>query len=449
MSEYSVDTRLGLFPITTQIETTAGVERLTIAGNDVGGLAEQYGTPLYLYDLASMNAAVETYCEALGAHYPGEWGLTYAGKAWLCTATAQWVHQQGLWVDCSSRGEMAIAVAAKVPRERILLHGVNKRPADLVAALAVAGTLVVDSLVELERVIEAAQETRPPLPKVWLRLRPGLAVETHAYRQTGQEDSKFGMGQAEVLEAARLCRQHRLPLTGLHFHQGSQFRDPAPIGPALDGVLDLMEGLQAESQWSPEVICPGGGWAVAYHEDELPHPPISEYVKFVTERLVAGCQRRGLTLPRLQLEPGRSLVARAGVAVYRVGLVKRSAQRRWLLLDGGLTDNPRPALYGTRYSALPVEQLRRPAHGPAWLGGPYCESGDVLIENLPLPRVQAGELMAVPMSGAYHLSMASNYNGACRPAVLWLKDASAYLIQRREEEHDLVRRDIAYDFAGT
>ncbi|MGD9146909.1 MAG: diaminopimelate decarboxylase [Anaerolineae bacterium] len=445
MSEYSVNKRLGLFPISTEIETTGGMERLTIAGNDLGELAEQYGTPLYVYDLATMNAAVETYREALAAYYPGEWGLTYAGKAWLCIATARWVHQQDLWVDCSSRGEMAIAVAAKTPRERILLHGVNKGMADLAAALAVAGTLVVDSLVELERVIDAAQETRAPLPKVWLRLRPGLAVDTHAYRQTGQEDSKFGMDQAEVREATRLCRQHSLPLTGLHFHQGSQFRDPAPIGPALDGMLELMEGLKAEGQWAPEVVCPGGGWAVAYHEDELPHPPIKDYVKFVAERLTEGCHSRGLALPRLQLEPGRSLVARAGVAVYRVGLVKRSAQRRWLLLDGGLTDNPRPALYGTRYSALPAGQPRRPVHGPAWLGGPHCESGDVLIEDLPLPRVQAGELMVVPMSGAYHLSMASNYNGACKPAVLWLKEASAYLIQRREEEQDLVRRDLAYD----
>jgi diaminopimelate decarboxylase len=161
----------------------------------------------------------------------------------------------------------------------------------------------------------------------------------------------------------------------------------------------------------------------------------------VADCLVAGCRRRGLALPRLQLEPGRSIVARAGVALYRVGTVKHTRHRRWLLLDGGLVDNPRPALYGARYSALPVAQPQRPAAGPAWLGGPYCESSDVLIEALPLPEVQPGELIAVPVSGAYQLSMASNYNGACRPAVLWLRAGQAQLMQRREELDDLISRD--------
>jgi diaminopimelate decarboxylase len=445
VSEYDVGKRLGLFPISAEIEEAAGTERLTVAGHDLGDLAEKYGTPLYLYDLTTMHAALEAYREALAAFYPGEWGITYAGKAWLCVATAQWVHRQGLWLDCSGSGEMAVAAVGQVQREEIVLHGVNKGAADLASALSQAGTLVVDNLAELRRLIDAVQGSTAPLPKIWLRIRPGLAVATHAYTQTGQEDSKFGMGRSEVLEAVQICRQQGLPLTGLHFHQGSQFRDPTPIGPALNGVLDLMASLQAEGSWSPEVLCPGGGWAVAYHEDELPHPPIGEYVKFVAERVVEGCRSRGLALPRLQLEPGRSLVARAGLALYRVGLVKQTANRRWLLLDGGLTDNPRPALYGVRYSALPVAQPQRAEQGPAWLGGPHCESGDVLIEDLPLPEVQAGELIAVPMSGAYQLSMASNYNGARRPAVLLLTTTAAYLVQRREEMSDLIRRDIALE----
>ncbi len=158
-------------------------------------------------------------------------------------------------------------------------------------------------------------------------------------------------------------------------------------------------------------------------------------------RSVAGCQRRQINLPRLQLEPGRSLVARAGVAVYRLGAVKHSASRRWLLIDGGMADNPRPALYGARYSALPVISPDRPASTPAWFGGPFCESGDVLIEDLPMPEMQPGELIAVPVSGAYHLSMGSNYNGACKPAVLWLDLGQALLIQERETPQDLLRRD--------
>jgi diaminopimelate decarboxylase len=181
---------------------------------------------------------------------------------------------------------------------------------------------------------------------------------------------------------------------------------------------------------------------VAYHESELPQPSIETYVNFVCEKVVTGCRQRDLPLPRLQLEPGRGLVARAGVAIYRLGTVKESANRRWLLLDGGLADNPRPALYQARYSALPVSDPGRPQKGPAWLGGPFCESGDVLIEALPMPATAPGELIAVPVSGAYQLSMASNYNGARKPAVLMLQDGTARLIQRRETLEDLVRRDM-------
>jgi diaminopimelate decarboxylase len=229
--------------------------------------------------------------------------------------------------------------------------------------------------------------------------------------------------------------------TGLHFHQGSHFRDPAPLGPALDVALDLIARLRAEAGWLPDILCPGGGWGVAYHEDELPGPPIEDYVDFIVRHLVDGCRRRGLPLPHLRLEPGRSLVARAGLALYRLGVTKVAGGRRWLLLDGGLADNVRPALYGARYSALPVHELHRPAAGPAWLGGPYCESGDVLICDLPLPELAPGELVAVPVSGAYQLSMASNYNGACRPAVVWLRPGGAHLVQTREQVADLYRRD--------
>jgi diaminopimelate decarboxylase len=445
MDKYSVSARLALFPDTTRVETRSEPERLSIADCDLVELAEQYGTPLYLYDQATLDSTVESYRKVLAASYPREWGITYAGKAWLCVAMAQWVQQRSLWLDCTGSGELAVAAAAKVPRETILVHGVNKSTADLSAALSMAGTIVVDNLGELERLIDLAQGTAGPLPDLWLRMRPGLAVETHAYTQTGQENSKFGMSQTEAPDAVRLCRQHGLSLVGLHFHLGSQFRDLSPLGLALDRLLDLMATLQAGSRWVPTVVCPGGGWGVAYHEDELPHPCLEGYVNFLADRLVEGCRHRELALPRLFLEPGRSLVARAGVAVYRIGTIKRTAERRWLLLDGGLADNPRPALYGTRYSALPVQRPRRPAPGLAWVAGPYCESSDVLIEALPFPEVQAGELLAVPMSGAYHLSMASNYNGAGKPAVLWLHRGAARLVQRREEAHDLVSRDIALD----
>ena len=431
--------RLQLFPDTTHLVQQAEEAQLTIAGCNLIDLASQYGTPLYLYDRATMDLAVETYRRAL-AGYPGHCGITYAGKAFFNLAIAQWAAQNDLLLDCTGAGEIHVAVCASVPREKILVHGVNKSPADLQAAVTQAGTIVVDNLSELERLVEMAIEAA--LPDLWLRLRPGLAVDTHAHTQTGQANSKFGMSAAELSQAVERCLAAGLPLTGVHFHQGSHFHDPSPLIPAIETALELLLTIRNLSGWFPQVLCTGGGWGVPYHESELPHPTIGDYVRTITDTLRKGCSRRDLPLPRLQLEPGRSLVARAGVALYRVGAVKTSDTRRWLLLDGGMVDNPRPALYGSRYSALPVREPERLISGPAWLAGPYCESGDILIHDLLMPEVQPGELIAIPVSGAYQLSMSSNYNGARRPAVLWLENGNARLIQRRETLDDLLRRDI-------
>ena len=434
--------RLDLFPITTKISATPNGRGLTIADCDLRALAEQYGTPLYLYDRATLDHAAATYRAALARHYSSNAAITYAGKAGLNLALAQWTQSQKLWLDCTGAGELHIAATAQVSRKRILVHGVNKGPADIAAAVKHGGVIVVDNLTELARIAAHITQVEHPIPELWLRVRPGLAVDTHAFRQTGQEDSKFGMSLAEAVSAVATCKEHNLALTGLHFHQGSHFHDPTPIGPALETVLDLMEELRSQSGWVPQTLCPGGGWGVAYHEDDLPQPSIAAYVEFVAATLTTGCRARDLPLPLLQLEPGRSLVARGGVALYRVGAVKQTANRRWLLIDGGMADNIRPGFYGARYSALPVTGPDRAPIGSAWLAGPYCESGDVMIEDLPLPDIGVGELLAVPASGAYHLGMSSNYNGATKPAVLWLDDGKAHVIQRRESLDDLVARDI-------
>jgi diaminopimelate decarboxylase len=247
------------------------------------------------------------------------------------------------------------------------------------------------------------------------------------------------MDGEELMEAVLFCRKQSLPLTGLHFHQGSQFRDPAPLKPAIELALDLANqiGFSGKCHFSP-----GGGWGVAYHEDELPQPEIEPYIKLIAKTIVQTCKQLGLDLPHLHLEPGRSIVARAGVAIYRVNIIKRQGGRTWLLVDGGMADNPRYALYGARYSALTVASPGRERSERVYIAGPYCESGDVLIEDLLMPKVEEGELIAVPMSGAYHLSMSSNYNGARRPAVVWLENGKSQLIQRRETTDDLTRRDI-------
>jgi len=431
--------RLALFPVSTKIEN----DSLTIAGHDLASLADRYLTPLYIYDRATLDLSARTYIDALSAHYPAPSRVTYAGKAFLCKAIAAWTQTHGFFVDCTGQGEIGIAVAAGVPREHILVHGVNKSLDDLQSAIEHAGTIVVDNLTELKTLesdsLLSNLRKRASAFQILLRLLPGVAVHTHhVATQTGQHDSKFGMTREEILEAAEYCKEHNLPLAGIHFHQGSNFRDPEPLIPAIDMALDLAKEIGFSGEWH---FCPGGGWGLAYHEDELPNPSIESYVRGIAESVVEGCQARGLDLPHLHLEPGRSLIAQAGVAIYRVGAVKRRGDRTWLLTDGGMADNPRFALYGARYSCLPVQAPGRERSGRASVAGPYCESGDVVIEDLPMPKVEEGELIAIPVAGAYHLSMSSNYNGARRPAVLMLEAGKAELIQRRETIEDLLCRD--------
>lgn len=429
--------RLKLFPDSTTVQN----DSLFIAGHSLASLAAEHGTPLYIYDRATLNASAKSYADALSAYYPAPSHVTYAGKAFLCKAIAEWTQEHGLYVDCTGEGEIAIAVAANVKREHILVHGVNKSEADLKSALQHAGTIVVDNLTELHR-IKSLLTNYPPsssVPNLWLRLLPGVAVHTHhVATQTGQHDSKFGMTRDEIRAAAILCKEHDLPLKGLHFHQGSNFRDPEPLIPAIEMALDLAKEIGFSGEWH---FCPGGGWGVAYHEDELPNPSVESYVRGISESVIEGCQARGLGLPHLHLEPGRSLVARAGVAVYRVGAVKRRGEKTWLLIDGGMADNPRFALYGARYSCLPVSTVGLDEEASrVSIAGPYCESGDIVVEDLPMPQVQEGALIAIPVAGAYHLSMSSNYNGARRPAVLMLEEGNASLILERETTDDLLKK---------
>nr|MDQ3006983.1 diaminopimelate decarboxylase [Chloroflexota bacterium] len=420
-----------------------------------------------IYDRATMDASVAAYKGALRDYYPGPSEITYAGKAFLCKAIAQWTQEHNLWLDCTGEGEIAIAVAGGVPRERMLVHGVNKSYADLESALRHAGTIVVDNLTELKRIHVALSDSEGSLPKtsktlpgteppgrrrsqrtlpqsditLWLRLLPGVSVDTHhAHTQTGQHESKFGMTRAEILEAADFCKEHDLPLKGIHFHQGSNFRDASPLIKAIEIGLDIAKEIGLNEDWH---FSPGGGWGVAYHEDELPQPDTDEYVRIIADRVIEGCQARGLTLPHLHLEPGRSLIARAGVAIYKVGAIKRRGDKVWILTDGGMTDNPRYAMYGARYSCLTVAGVERESSDVVSIAGPYCESGDVVIENLSMSKVEEGELIAIPVAGAYHLSMSSNYNGARKPAVLLLEEGNAKLIVERETTEDLLRRDLS------
>jgi diaminopimelate decarboxylase len=428
-------TRLPLFPDNTTIEN----HTLVIAGHNLVQIAEEFGTPLYVYDRETMDRSVATYRDSLASSFPGPAFITYAGKAYLCTALAQWTQKHNLWLDCTGEGETAQALAGHVPREHLVAHGVNKSYKDLNSATRYAGTIVIDNLSELHRFASLLSHSDSFVPDIWLRLQPGLSVDTHVYTQTGHGSSKFGMEPEDLLEAARFCQGHGLPLQGIHFHLGSQFRDPAPLEPAIALALDIAKRIGFSDAWH---FSPGGGWAVAYHEDELPHPDPETYIRIISKAVQAGCQKNHLPLPHLHLEPGRSIVARAGVAIYCVNTVKRQGSRTWLLIDGGLGDNPRFALYKQRYSCLPLAAPERDNIERVHIAGPYCESGDILIEDLPMPKIEEGEFIAVPVSGAYQLSMSSNYNGARRPAVLWLEQGEIQLIQRRETKDDLLVRDF-------
>ncbi len=429
--------RLALFPLRARVCKKAGISQLCLDGHSLAGLAEKFGTPLYVYHQGTLDEAATAYLQALATYYPAPGHLTYAGKAFLAPQMANWAARRGLWVDCTGAGEIALARAGNLPRHQLLVHGVNKSLADLKAAQRFAGTVVLDSLQEFPFWLKAAQRKKR-LPTLWLRLRPGQNIQTHPHLQTGLATSKFGFSEEEAAQVVRQCQQNGLPLAGLHFHLGSNFRDPAPLRAAIQQAAAFAARMKARFGWQPQHFSPGGGLGVAYVEEDLPTPSITDYVRAIARWTKTAFQGAGLPLPQLHLEPGRSLVARAGIALYRIGAVRQAGGRRWLLVDGGLADNPRPALYQARYTALPVREPLRPHTGPAWVGGPYCENGDVLIRNLPLPSLAPGELLAIPVSGAYQVSMGSNYNGALRPAILWLAQGQVRCIRKRERIADLV-----------
>ncbi|MCB0202336.1 MAG: diaminopimelate decarboxylase [Anaerolineae bacterium] len=434
---------LALFPDSAHINHTGS---LVIGGCEVLRLAAEFGTPLYLYDAATMDHVVETYRSALSRHYPGEAQLAYAAKAWLCTATARWAADRTLGLDVVSGGELAMAQHGGVPPARIHFHGNNKSDAELAQALdAGVGCVVVDHPGELVRLDELALG-RGCRQRIWLRINPDVDTDTHRHTQTGHGASKFGLtlrdGTAEATIRDALNRRGVM-LTGLHCHIGSQLSDAEPLAAAAQRLLDLAARLRDATGWQPVELSTGGGWAVAYSSQQLPGlPPVETCVARVSEAVVQRCRQHRLALPRLVLEPGRSLVARAGVAVYTVGVVKQAGDVIYAFIDGGLADNPRHALYGARYTALLANRRGGVVRQRVHVAGPYCETGDVLIEDIELPPLTPGDLLAVPVSGAYQLSMASNYNAARRPAVVWIENGEARLIRRRETIDDLLARDL-------
>jgi len=336
----------------------------------------------------------------------------------------------------STLGELEYALRAGVPPERIVVHGNNKSDDELRAAAdARARFVVLDALDEVERAAASGVKS------VLVRVTPGIEADTHPSIRTAHHGSKFGLPPEQALEAIGTARKAGLEVAGLHLHIGSQLLDTQAARESVDWLAGFAAQCRDQLGWQPEAVDLGGGLGIEYVEADQA-PPIAGFVATLIERL----EQHGITRPQLILEPGRSLVGRAGVTLYRVGVVKRASETTtYVAIDGGMSDNPRPQLYGARYSALLANRADEAPTGSYTVCGKHCESGDVLIESVALPEPHRGDLLAVPGTGAYTLGMGSNYNAVPRPATVLVADGKARLIRRRESLHDVLRHEEASD----
>ena len=429
-----------VFPDTAAID---GQGRLTIGGCSAQDLAEEYGTPVYVLDEASIRSRCRSYRAEFEQRCPGAQVL-YASKAYINPALAQIFNEEGLGLDVVSGGELAVATAADFPLDRVYFHGNNKTPDELAYAVAQGiGRVVVDSFHELDLLNRIAGEAGK-VQDILVRVSPGIDPHTHAYTTTGIIDSKFGFS-IQTGHAADAIRQAlaapNLNLRGIHFHLGSPIFELEPYAAATDLALRFAAGFREEGLDLQE-FSPGGGFAIAYTRDQEP-PSIADYAETIVSTLNATCEELGLAIPTLLIEPGRSIVGPAGVALYRIGAIKDiPGVRKYVSVDGGMGDNIRPALYQAEYEVLSAGKVDATDLEKVTIAGKYCESGDVLAADIMLPTPEPGDIIAIPASGAYCPSMASNYNLNPRPPMVLVKDGQSRLIRRRESYADMMLCDV-------
>ncbi len=421
--------------------TTTPEGHLSIGGCDVVALAGEYGTPLVIYDGGLLRDTLRRYVAAFRAHDPHA-EVIYASKAFWAQAVLRMAHEEDLRVDVASGGELFLALHAGFPAEKIVMHGNAKDAAEIRDALAAqVGLIVVDSLGEIALLDRLAGE-HGRTQDVLIRVTPGVKPSTHAYISTGQLDSKFGFSLEGGLAAAAVaaCRgASHLNLVGLHCHIGSQIFE---IGAYRLAANLLAQFVREQGADGLAIMDMGGGLGIAYTRDDEP-PPVEEYAALLMEAVFAEWDALGIPRPRVMVEPGRSMVGRAGVTVYRVtGTKDIPGVRRYVAVDGGMSDLMRPMLYGAVYEALLPERPAAEATDTLRLVGKHCESGDVLIQEAVLPPLERGDLVCLPATGAYGVAMASNYNGVTRPAVVFVDAGEATLVVRRETYADLVVRDL-------
>ena len=411
--------------------STVGPEgQLLIGGVDLADVAAEHGTPVFVYDEDHLRARCREAVEAFG-----DGNVVYATKAFLCVAMARLAHDEGLLLDVATGGEFHVALAAGVPADRLVFHGNNKSVDELRMAVATGiGLIVVDSVDELDR-LDALHAEGLPVPRVQLRVTPGVEAHTHEFVRTGQEDSKFGFGLpsgAAAKAAERALRSPSVELVGFHAHVGSQVFAVDNFARVADVMAEFARPFELPT------LTLGGGLGVAYVEGESA-PTITEWARVLRK----SAEEAGLTA-RLMVEPGRSIVASAAVTLYTAGTIKDlPGIRTYVAVDGGMSDNPRPVLYGSGYEVFLPRAVTADRTRPVRVVGKHCESGDLLVRDGRLPTdVTVGDLVAMPVTGAYGHSMASNYNKVPRAAVVFVSGGQARLVVRRETMEDLLRFDI-------
>ncbi len=429
-----------VLPDTAQINADG---QLFIGGCSALELAQEYGTPVYILDEATIRNRCREFVAEFNRLYPGTQVL-YASKAYINPALARIFNEEGLGLDVVSGGELAVAHVAGFPLDWVYFHGNNKTPEELEEAVKLGiGRVVVDSFHELDllnRIASDAGKTQDIL----IRVSPGIDPHTHAYTTTGIIDSKFGFS-IQTGDAASAIRQAlaapNLRLLGLHFHLGSPIFELEPYRAATDLVLRFAAGFREEGFEMSE-FSPGGGFAIAYTRDQRP-PTIAEYAGAIADTMEATCNELTMSRPRLLVEPGRSIIGPAGVALYRIGAIKDiPGVRKYVSVDGGMGDNIRPALYQASYEVISAGKANADANEMVTIAGKYCESGDVLASDVMLPTAEPGDVIAIPAAGAYCPSMASNYNLNPRPPMVLVSDGESRLIRRRESYSDLMLCDV-------
>jgi diaminopimelate decarboxylase len=439
-----------VFPETTEI-TPQG--HLAIGGCDTLDLAQEYGTPVYVLDEVTLRNRCRAFVQEFQRLY-SKTRVLYASKAYINPALARIFQEEGLGLDVVSGGELAVAHAAGFPLDKVYFHGNNKTPDELAQAVQQGiGRVVVDSFHELGLLDRIAGEAGK-IQDILVRVSPGIDPHTHVYTTTGIIDSKFGFS-IQTGDAARAVRQAlssaNLRLRGLHFHLGSPIFELEPYRAATKLVLKFAADLREESDISPPwqdgaaggwEFSPGGGFAIAYTRDQQP-PAVAQYAETIVTALKTTCDDLGLGHPDLLVEPGRAIIGPAGVALYRIGAIKDiTGVRKYVSVDGGMGDNIRPALYQAVYEVVSAGKADRQPTEKVTIAGKYCESGDVLATDIMLPQAEAGDIIAIPASGAYCPSMASNYNLNPRPPMVLVQNGRSRLIRRRESYQDLMLCDV-------